>query len=1117
MKKNGLIFFVLSCFSILSNVYAANWRADWIGVSQENKPNSWYCYRGEVELKQGPKTAVANIACDSKYWLWVNGEMIVFEGQLKRGPNSKDTYYDEVDLAKFLKKGKNSVAVLVWYWGKDGFSHNSSGKAGLVFDARIDGKSFVSDSSWKVKVHPAYGSTDKPHPNFRLAEANIRFDAQKDIAGWFKGGFDDSGWAKAVEFGKPPAGPWGGLEKRGVLQWKNSGLIDYENVTIRPDDGNTETFIGKLPYNCHITPYLKVKAKAGQRIEIKTDNYMGGGSANVRSVYITRDGVQEYESFGWMNGHDVRYTIPDGVKVLEVKYRETGYNADFAGSFKCDDEKLNLLWEKSKRTLYVTMRDNYMDCPDRERAQWWGDMVNEMGEAFYVFDAVKGPMLAKKGIYELARWQRGDKVIYSPVPAGLPKKSGVHKRDGAWDRELPRQMLASVGWYGFWTYYWYTGDRRTIVDVYPHVRDYLSLWKIGGDGLIIHRAGDWDWTDWGTNKDVAVIENAWVYLAFKAAVEMAKLSGDEKDIAGYKAKMDSIEGNFNKAFWRGDCYRDPKYKGKTDDRAQAMAVVSGLAKQEYYPAIKGVLKTQEHASPYMEKYVLESLYMMGAEDQAIKRMKKRWEKQLDSPITTLWEGWGLGKEGFGGGTYNHAWSGGPLTILSQYGAGVAPTKPGFKEFAVLPQMGTLSNIETVVPTRYGDIDLKLNNGGKVFSIDITVPDGTTAVVGIPKAVNPKGIRFQRESAGRSDRTISRPIDSDGRWIKYELASGKWKIAALKSTYIDKKTVKKWSAPYRGWHYYPDHMVGPKPNIEGYEDVKMTDVPTVFQVPGDKKWYMTFIGFDGKGYQSFITESDDLVSWSNMRLAMGYGPKDSFDYGGVVLGAYLYEDYDIKAPRTLKKKGGKFYSLYGAYPRQGGYELRPGYEGVAQSVDGISWKRAKDEPILSVHQKDCGKWEESCIYQPWLVEYEGKYYNFYNAAGGHIEQMGMATSDDILNWKRYENNPVIPNGPKGSYNEKFSSDGKVFWDKDHWVCFFFGVGKGGAHIMAAYSRDLKNWMVDPEPLYKAGGNPSGLDKKYAHKISLVWNRANETYYMFYNAVGNKGRGIGLITSKAIGIK
>jgi hypothetical protein len=69
-------------------------------------------------------------------------------------------------------------------------------------------------------------------------------------------------------------------------------------------------------------------------------------------------------------------------------------------------------------------------------------------------------------------------------------------------------------------------------------------------------------------------------------------------------------------------------------------------------------------------------------------------------------------------------------------------------------------------------------------------------------------------------------------------------------------------------------------------------------------------------------------------------------------------------------------------------------------------------------------------------------------------------------------------------------------------------------MAAYSHDLYHWTVDPKPLYKASGNPSGLDKKYAHKISIIWNPVNKTYYMYYNAVGNKGRGIGLITSEPL---
>ena len=332
--------------------------------------------------------------------------------------------------------------------------------------------------------------------------------------------------------------------------------------------------------------------------------------------------------------------------------------------------------------------------------------------------------------------------------------------------------------------------------------------------------------------------------------------------------------------------------------------------------------------------------------------------------------------------------------------------------------------------------------------------------------------------------------------------------------IDADSVKQWSAPYRNWHYYPEHVIPAKPNINGFENIHLTDVPTVFQLPNDKKWRMTFIGFDGEGYQSFAAESDDLVNWSNMRLAMGYGPEGSFDHGGVVLGAFLYDDYDVKAQRILKKHQAKYWSLYGAYPRQGGYELRPGYEGVASSEDGLTWQRAKDGPILSVHQPDCGPWEKDCIYQPWLLEHKGKYHNFYNAAAGETEQMGLALSEDLIHWKRFERNPVIPNGPEGSYNQTFCSDGKVFRDEDHWVMFFFGVGCGGAHIMTAFSRDLYDWTVDPDPIYKSGGNPSGLDGVFAHKVSLVWNHEDDTYYMFYNAVGNKGRGIGLITSKPL---
>jgi len=340
-----------------------------------------------------------------------------------------------------------------------------------------------------------------------------------------------------------------------------------------------------------------------------------------------------------------------------------------------------------------------------------------------------------------------------------------------------------VGWYGFWTYYWYTGDQQTIADVYPAVRDYLSLWRLGDDGLVVHRPGDWDWTDWGTNKDVPVLENAWLYLTLKGAVEMAQLTGHERDIAGYQAKMRSIETYFNETYWRGDKYHSPGYKGETDDRANALAVVAGLAKPAYYPAIRKVLDTQYWASPYMEKYVLESLYLMGAPDEAVARMKQRWATQIQSPLTTLWEGWGIGNEGFGGGTYNHAWSGGPLTALAQYAAGVAPTQAGFKEFAVLPQMGPLKRIDTTVPTPHGTIDLKLRRTEDRFIMDLTVPTGTEAVIGIPKVPGvPQTIASDGRILWRDGRSTDpdapvRWLGGDGPWIKLAVPAGRIVIEA----------------------------------------------------------------------------------------------------------------------------------------------------------------------------------------------------------------------------------------------------------------------------------------------------------------------------------------------------
>jgi hypothetical protein len=68
--------------------------------------------------------------------------------------------------------------------------------------------------------------------------------------------------------------------------------------------------------------------------------------------------------------------------------------------------------------------------------------------------------------------------------------------------------------------------------------------------------------------------------------------------------------------------------------------------------------------------------------------------------------------------------------------------------------------------------------------------------------------------------------------------------------IDSETVSNWSAPFRNWHYWPDHVIPATPPLPGATNILGTDIPTVFQIPGDDKWYMSFVAFDGAGYQSY---------------------------------------------------------------------------------------------------------------------------------------------------------------------------------------------------------------------------------------------------------------------------
>ena len=699
-------------YQTISTVEKTDWKAHWIWDKENlTEENTWMCFNKKVTLENAPEELIAHISADSKYWLYINGEIVVFEGSVKRGPSENSGYYDSIDIAPYLKNGENTVCALVWYWDDEtSYSYNSSGQGGFIFEAINDDITILSDQSWKVKKHSAYRDSILYKPNYRLPEHSIYFDARKDMGDWLGSDFDFSSWENATEYGIGGTGAYGKLYPRGIPFLKDYGLKDYENSNIYENYTVKNLFGEKITvdisYNAQLTPYLKVIAPEGKKIRIITENTPIGA---VSTTYITKDGEQDFEALGWVNGEHITYDIPYGVTVLSLQYRETGYNSEFSGNFTCDDEFLNTLWQKSLRTLYVTMRDNFMDCPDRERAQWWADATIEMFMTMYSMDS-NSYLLYQKGVEAMLSHVDESKVLQTVVPI-----SGDYF-------ELPVQQLAGI--IGFMTYYEYTGDKAFLENIYDASLDYLKLWEMGENNLVVHHEGSWDWADWGDKTDMTAIENAWVYYALSATEEMAKILGKDDDITFITQKRETIAKGY-KALWTEDGFKSDDVK-KPDDRANALAVLAGLAEKEQYNTIKNVLATTQNSSPYMEYYVLEALCKMGEYELAKDRMEDRYEKMVGKDYSTLWEFWDAWR-----GTKNHAWSGGPLVIMSKHFAGITPLEAGYEKVKIDPQYTLQNNMTCTVPSVKGLITIDYKKAADNYDINLTIPEGMNVVLYVP--------------------------------------------------------------------------------------------------------------------------------------------------------------------------------------------------------------------------------------------------------------------------------------------------------------------------------------------------------------------------------------------------
>jgi len=307
------------------------------------------------------------------------------------------------------------------------------------------------------------------------------------------------------------------------------------------------------------------------------------------------------------------------------------------------------------------------------------------------------------------------------------------------------------------------------------------------------------------------------------------------------------------------------------------------------------------------------------------------------------------------------------------------------------------------------------------------------------------------------------------------------------------------------------------------DSKKLDCPTIFRKGAF--WYMTYLKFDGRGYETWLAKSKDLLNWKSQGRILSFSSDTTIWDAQQKAGYAVLGDPVWGGSYKLDKYDDKYWMSY-IGGNTSGYEAGQLSIGMAFTKNDPAvaheWQRL-DKPILTSQDKDVRWWENRKEFKSTVLWDKQKitgypFVMYYNANGDSavnniktrwFERIGMAVSNDMVTWKRFKTEPVV------HHPEGITGDPVIQKIGDIWVMFYFGAfwkDRKGAFNRFACSYDLVNWTDWTGDNLIQSSEP--YDDLYAHKSFVVKHKG--IVYHFYCAVNKQNqRGIAVATSRDMG--
>lgn len=756
-------------------------KAAWAAVDTLAKKS--ICLRREFRTDKKVVEATASVCGLGFYEFSLNGKKV---GDSEFAPlwsdYDKSVYYNTYDVTELLQKGENVAGVLLGngFYNVQGGRYRklliSFGAPTLLFSLVInyeDGtrETIYSDNDWKYDLSPI---------TFNCIYGGEDYDARREQEGWNKIGFNDRQWRPVVV----QEAPKGMLRPQKAAPVKIMERYDIQKVTKLTSEQvasackstkrtvDPSAFVLDMGQNLAGFPEITVRGKRGQKVTlIVAEALTDEGACNQRQT--GRQHYYEYTLKGegdetWhprFSYYGYRYIQVEGAvlkgqknpgKLPVLKNIQSCFvynSARKVSTFECSNPIFNAAHRLIEKAVRSNMQSVFTDCPHREKLGWLEQVHLNGPGLLYNYDLTA---FAPQIMRNMADAQHANGAMPTTAPEYV-----VFEGPGM------DAFAESPEWGGAlvifpYMYYETYGDDSLIKKYYQNMRRYVDYLSTRADRHILS-FGLGDWYDYGDfragfsrNTPVPLVATAHYYMSVDYLIKAASIVGNDYDVRYYSSLAYDIMVAFNERFLN----HDTAQYGTGSQCSNALPLFLRLTQSAGHQGIYEmdhrlnrkvfmnlVKDVEAHGNRLTtgdvgNRYLIQTLANYGA-DELIYKMFNHEEApgygfQLKFGATTLTEQWDPRQ----GSSWNHFMMGQIDEWFFNSLAGIRPyVKNGYQIVGIAPKpVGDLKYVKCSYDTPYGVIAVDWTHENGTFTLNLSVPVNTTAVVTLPGEKAPKEVQ-----------------------------------------------------------------------------------------------------------------------------------------------------------------------------------------------------------------------------------------------------------------------------------------------------------------------------------------------------------------------------------------